>query len=103
MDKWMADATLNANAGVATWHDRAQRCRFKFLVTQLMGLLAGGPQRYTGMSMADAHKHLNIVPTEWGCFMEVFHEVCSEFGLPQTDVDDLASILKSMEPDCVVH
>merc|ERR1719450_43825 len=68
-----------------------------------MGYLTGGPQRYTGVSMALAHKHLNIVPAEWTCFMDVFHEVCSEFGLPQADVDDLASILNSMEPDCVVH
>jgi len=103
MDKWMADDTLNSNAAVATWHDRAQRCGFKFLVTQLMGYLAGGPQRYTGLPMVAAHKHLNIVPAEWAVFMDVFHEVCKEFGLPQIDVEDLAAVLNSMEPDCVVH
>ena len=42
MDAWMADPTLNANDAVATWHQRAQRCGFKFLVTQLMGYLCGG-------------------------------------------------------------
>ena len=33
MDAWMADPILNANNAVATWHQRAQRCGFKFLVT----------------------------------------------------------------------
>merc|ERR1719265_2828797 len=103
MDKWMADATLNANAAVATWHQRAQRCGFKFLVTQLMGYISGGPQRYTGRSMAESHKHLNISPEEWDSFMNIFHDVCQEFNLPQGEADDLAAILNSMEMDCVVH
>ena len=51
MDAWMADPILNANDAVATWHQRAQRCGFKFLVTQLVCYLAGGPQRYTGRPM----------------------------------------------------
>merc|ERR1712110_430862 len=39
MDSWMANPVLNANEAVATWHGKAQRCGFKFLVTQLMGNL----------------------------------------------------------------
>jgi hypothetical protein len=50
MDAWMADGTLNANAAVATWHQRAQRCGFKFLVTQLMGYLCGGRRRARPLS-----------------------------------------------------
>ena len=65
MDAWMADPTLNANNAVATWHQRAQRCGFKFLVTQLMGYLCGGPQVYTGRDMAASHKHLAITPDQW--------------------------------------
>ena len=64
MDAWMADPTLNANDAVATWHQRAQRCGFKFLVTQVCGYLTGGPQRYTGQPMEVAHKHLGISPAE---------------------------------------
>ena len=37
MDKWMADDTLNANTRVRTWHEKAQRCGFKFLVVQIVG------------------------------------------------------------------
>ena len=103
MDKWMADATLSANAAVATWHERAQRCGFKFLITQLMCYLTGGPQRYTGRSMVQAHKHLNISCIEWRSFMKVFGSVCSELGLPALDAEDLAAILDSLEEECVVH
>ena len=70
MDAWMADPTLNANDRVATWHQRAQRCGFKFLVTQLMGYLCGGPQVYTGLDMAASHKHLAISEEEWGGLLD---------------------------------
>ena len=81
MDAWMADPTLNANDRVATWHQRAQRCGFKFLVTQLMGYLCGGPQVYTGLDMAASHKHLGISEEEWGSFMRALGGVCAEFAL----------------------
>eukprot|EP00746_Dinoflagellata_sp_MGD_P030213 gnl/MRDRNA2_/MRDRNA2_171635_c0_seq1.p1 gnl/MRDRNA2_/MRDRNA2_171635_c0~~gnl/MRDRNA2_/MRDRNA2_171635_c0_seq1.p1 ORF type:complete len:465 (+),score=100.38 gnl/MRDRNA2_/MRDRNA2_171635_c0_seq1:25-1395(+) len=102
MDVWMSDPTLNANDAVATWHGRAQRCGFKFLVTQLMGYLCGGPQVYTGRDMAASHKHLNIDSDQWASFMECLQEVCMEFQLPQQDIDDLTAVILSMMDDCIV-
>jgi hemoglobin len=101
MDSWMANPVLNANEAVATWHAKAQRCGFKFLVTQLMGNLTGGPQTYTGRDMATAHKHLHIDPEQWASFMEDFDEICLEFGLPKDDVKDLTAIIASTMDDCV--
>ena len=103
MDAWMADPTLNANDAVATWHQRAQRCGFKFLVTQLMGYLCGGPQVYTGRDMAASHKHLNISEEEWGSFIEGMHDVCSEIGLPQQEVEDVTAVIESMRADCIIQ
>jgi hemoglobin len=103
MDKWMADATLNANEAVATWHQKAQRCGFKFLVVQILGNLTGGPQRYTGRPIDEAHKHLNISGEEWDRFMEIFYSVCEEFQLPDDLVGDLTALMISMEFDCVVQ
>lgn len=103
MDRWMADSTLNANAAVATWHGLAQRCGFKFLVVQIIGTLTGGPQQYTGRPLDKAHKHLNISEDEWCKFMEIFNDVCEEFGLPGETVDDLNALMISMEEDCVTY
>jgi hemoglobin len=103
MDKWMADATLNANEAVATWHAKAQRCGFKFLVVQILGNLTGGPQRYTGRPMDEAHKHLNISGAEWDRFIEIFNCVCEEFQLPGDLVGDLNALMISMEFECVVQ
>jgi hemoglobin len=103
MDKWMADPTLNANPAVATWHAKAQRCGFKFLVVQIMGQLTGGPQQYTGRPMDEAHKHLNISGDEWQCFMDIFNNVCEEFQLSDELTGDLNALMYSMEWDCVVQ
>jgi hemoglobin len=102
MDKWMADDTLNANLRVRTWHEKAQRCGFKFLVVQIVGSLTGGPQRYTGRPMDVAHKHLNISLEEWEVFMDLFNEVCGEFNVAPEDQDDLNALMISMMDDCVV-
>lgn len=98
----MANPVLNANAAVATWHEKAQRCGFKFLVGQLMGYLTGGPQVYTGRDLALSHKHLNISGGEWASFMDNMLGVCGEFGLPAADVADLEAVVASMKEACVI-
>ena len=102
MDRWMADKMLNDNALVARWHASAQRPGFKFLVVQIVCSLTGGPQEYTGRPMDQAHKHLNISEGEWDKFMEIFNDVCNEFGLPTEDIDDLNALMISMMDECIV-
>lgn len=98
----MAEPKLNANAAVARWHASAQRPGFKFLVVQIVCSLTGGPQVYTGRAMDLAHKHLNISLSEWEVFMAIFNDVCAEFGLPASDIDDLNALMISMMDECVV-
>merc|ERR1712193_212403 len=97
MDRWMADAILNANQAVTTWHGLARRCGFKFLVVQIIGNLTGGPQRYTGRPLDQAHKHLNISEDEWGKFMELFNVVCDELSLPVDIITDLNAFFPSLD------
>merc|ERR1712084_80937 len=83
MEAWMANPALNANAAVAKWHESQQKYGFKFLVTQLLGYVTGGPQRYTGQSMETAHKHLAITSEQWRCFIS---DADCVFGELQVDV-----------------
>merc|ERR1712178_656347 len=91
MDAWMQDATLNANPAVAKWHESQQKFGFKFLVTQLLGYLTGGPQRYTGQPMEVAHMHLAITDAQWNSFM-------ADAGTQA----ELQAILASFKDQCVL-
>src|SRR5262249_45262428 len=58
IDRIMDDARLNANAKVDEAHHRVSRAGFKYLVTEMVCWATGGPQCYSGRSMADSHAHL---------------------------------------------
>jgi len=57
IDRVMSDARLNANPLVDEAHHRVPPAGFKYLVTELVCFTAGGPQKYSGKSMADSHAH----------------------------------------------
>jgi len=103
METWMSDSELNANASVARWHESQQKSGFKFLVTQLMGYLTGGPQRYTGQSMEAAHKHLAISPEQWESFMRGTHRVLQEFQLDAGIQRELVAIVQGFQQQCIVR
>merc|ERR1712048_920157 len=102
MDACMADPALNANAAVAKWHESQQKYGFKFLVTQLLGYLTGGPQRYTGQPMETAHKHLAITADQWQCFIADAGRVFVDLRMDVNTQTELHSILASFKDQCVV-
>jgi hemoglobin len=60
IDRIMVDPRLNANPLVAEAHHRVPPAGFKYIVTETVCWATGGPQRYTGKSMAESHKDLKI-------------------------------------------
>merc|ERR1719181_99291 len=103
MDVWMENQMLNANQNVAKWHESRQKFGFKFLVTQLLGYLTGGPQRYTGQSMEASHKHLGISANEWNAFVADADRVFREFSLEQSVHQELIAIIQGFEQQCTVR
>ena len=102
MEAWMAEPTLNGNTRVTRWHTSQQRAGFKFLVTQIMGYLSGGPQRYTGQPMDVAHKHLGITAGEWRAFMATAKTVlAAEPALTREQREELLEILRPFEQQVV--
>jgi hemoglobin len=102
VDRVMADARLNANPAVDEAHHKVPPAGFKYLVTEMVCWAAGGPQKYTGRSMADSHRHLNITPPEWDAFMDDFQQTVDKFKVPAGEQAELRAIVESTYDDIVV-
>lgn len=102
VDRVMADPRLNANPAVDEAHHKVPPAGFKYLVTEMVCWASGGPQKYTGRSMADSHRHLNITPKEWDAFMDDFQQTMDKFKVPAAERGELKAIVDSTYGDIVV-
>ena len=102
IDRVMTDPRLNANPAVDEAHHRVSPAGFKYLATEMVCWAAGGPQKYTGRSMADSHRHLNITPQEWEAFMDDFKQTLDKFKVPAAEQAELRAIVQSTYGDIVV-
>jgi hemoglobin len=101
IDQIMSDPRLNANPLVDEAHHRVSRAGFKYLVTEQVCAAAGGPQRYTGRSMAGSHAHLRITPQEWTAFLDDLRQTFDRFGVPAAERAELFAIVESTRSDIV--
>ncbi len=102
IDRIMSDPRLNANPRVDEAHHRVPPAGFKYLVTEMVCWAAGGPQKYTGKSMAETHAHLKITSREWEAFLDDFKQALDKFAVPAREQVELIAIVNSTRSDIVV-
>ena len=102
IDRVMTDPRLNANPAVNEAHHRVPPPGFKYLVTEMVGMATGGPQKYTGRSMVDSHRDMNITPKEWEAFMDDFQQSLDKFKVSANEQAELKAIVNSTYDDIVV-
>ena len=102
VDRVMANARLNANPAVDEAHHKVPPAGFKYLVTEMVCWATRGPQKYTGRSMADSHRHLNITPQEWIAFMDDFQQTVDKFKVAAAEQSELRAIVESTYGDIVI-
>jgi hemoglobin len=102
IDRVMNDPRLNANPAVNEAHHRVPPAGFKYLVTEMVGMASGGPQKYTGRTMLDSHRDLKITPTEWDAFMDDLQQTLDKFNVPSPEQGELKAIVNSTYGDIVV-
>src|SRR5947209_9597347 len=95
IDRVMNDPRLNANPAVDEAHHRVPPAGFKYLVTEMVCWATGGPQQYTGRSMADSHRDLHITAQEWGAFLDDFQQTLDKFKVPALEQGELQAIVQS--------
>jgi hemoglobin len=102
IDRVMSDPRLNANPLVNEAHHRVPPAGFKYLVTELVCWAAGGPQKYTGKTMADSHAHLKITAGEWEAFLDDLQQSLDKFSVPAEEQAELKAIVNSTRSDIVI-
>ena len=102
IDRVMGDPRLNANPRVDEAHHRVSAAGFKYLVTEMVGEATGGPQKYSGRSMGDSHRHLMISSEEWQAFMDDVQQTLDKFHVPQPEQEELKAIVESTREAIVV-
>src|SRR2546428_2223993 len=102
IDRVMGDPRLNANPLVDEAHHRVPPAGFKYLVTEMVCWASGGPQKYTGKSMAESHKDLKITSKEWEAFLDDFQQTLDKFAVPTEEQAELTTIVNSTRSDIVV-
>ena len=103
IERIKVDPRLNANPLLDEAHHRVSKAGFKYLVTEMVGWATGGPQRYTGRSMAESHKDLKITADEWTAFLDNFHQTMQRFNVPAAEEAELVAIINSTRRDIVVE
>lgn len=102
IDRVLVNDILNANPAVSEARERVPRAGLKYRVTELVCQTTGGPCKYTGRSMKDAHAHLNITQKEWDALIVDFKASLNKFKVPAKEQEELLAIVNSTKKDIVV-
>jgi hemoglobin len=103
INRIMIDPRLNSNPLVDAAHHRVPPAGFKYLVTEMVCWATGGPQKYTGKSMAESHRDLKITGEEWEAFLDDFQQTLDNFAVPAEEQVELKAIVNSTRSDIVVN
>jgi hemoglobin len=102
IERLLVNDTLNANPAIKEARDRVPKAGLKFHVTALVCQATGGPEKYSGRSMKEAHQHLNITEKEWQAMVADFRKTLDAFKVPMKEQEELIAIVGSTKPDIVM-
>ncbi len=102
IERLLVNDILNANPAIKEARARVPKAGLKYHVTELVCQVTDGPQKYTGRSMKDSHKHLNITEKEWDAMVADFKVTLNKFKVPTKEQEELIGIVASTKPDIVM-
>jgi hemoglobin len=76
-------------------HHKVAPAGFKYLVTAMLWWASGGPQRYSGRSMEDSHRHRAITLVEWQAFTDDVRATLDKFSVPPAEQADVKALVES--------
>ena len=101
IDRLSANDVLNANPDIDKARKAYRPDKLKKLLTEFVCMATGGPQKYTGRSMKEIHKHMNITGKEWDVMVADFKKTLDKFKVPQAEQKELLDIVGTTKADIV--
>ncbi|HSC26426.1 MAG TPA: group 1 truncated hemoglobin [Vicinamibacterales bacterium] len=101
IERLLVNQTLNANPAINEARARVPKAGLKFHVTALVCEVTGGPCKYSGRTMKDAHERLNITEAQWQAMVSDFRKTLDKFKVPPQDQAELVTIVESTKKDIV--
>lgn len=102
IERLLLNDILNSNPAIKEARDGVPKAGLKYRVTELVCGVTGGPQKYTGHSMKDAHNHLNITEKEWDAMVADFKVTLNKFKVPIKEQEELIGIVATTKADIVM-
>ena len=99
IERSYVDEVFRANPNIEEAHKRYPKAAYKFNATALACMVMGGPQKYTGRSMKDAHQHLLVNEKEWNELKVIFRDSMNSFKVPQKEQNEIIGIIESTKGD----
>ena len=96
-DRWVVDERIKDT------FDNINLVRFKKLLVDQLCELSGGPCKYTGRNMYEAHKGLHLNQKEFNALVEGLQLAMDKYNVPFWTQNRLIVLLAPMEPDVVTR
>ena len=75
--------------------------KLKTLLVEFVCVATGGPCKYTGRTMKEAHERLNITDGQWSAMVADFRRTLNRFNVPMKEQDELVAIVATTKKDIV--
>jgi hemoglobin len=102
IDRLVTNKTLNRNPEINAGRKRSPAPYLKYQVSAFMCEVTGGPCKYGGKGMKEAHVHMNITEKEWDVMVGEFKKSLAKYKVPAKEQEELFAIVGKTKPDIVV-
>ncbi|MFO0972521.1 MAG: group 1 truncated hemoglobin [Phycisphaerae bacterium] len=84
------------------WHPNAQQlAHLEDMVVQLVCMVTGGPQKYTGRDIKELHRGMKISQAEFDAMAGDLAASLDQFHVPKAEKDELLAIIAGTAKDVV--
>jgi len=67
--------------------------------TKFISFALGGPNQYTGLSMAKAHEGMNLQPVHFNAIVKHLHDALAHFNVSESDIQTVLNHVATLKDD----